>query len=125
MAKSTPPTLSRASTLPGWINQLARYRGLVVPVSFMALLVVILVPLPPWLMDILICLNISLAVVILLTTIHMDEPLEFSVFPSLLLATTLFRLVLNVASTRLILSAKAATPDAAIGVAGQVISAFG
>jgi flagellar biosynthesis protein FlhA len=107
------------------MSRLARYRGLIVPIAFISLLVVILVPLPPWLMDILICLNISLAVVVLLTTIHMKEPLDFSVFPSLLLATTLFRLVLNVASTRLILTADAASPEAAIGVAGQVISAFG
>src|SRR5690606_28552412 len=85
----------------------------------------ILVPLPPVLLDLLIALNISLSVVILLTTIYMAEPLEFSAFPSLLLATTLFRLVLNVASTRLILTADAETPEEAVGVAGQVISAFG
>jgi flagellar biosynthesis protein FlhA len=88
-------------------------------------MVVILVPIPTWIMDVLICLNISLGVVILLTTIYMKQPLDFSVFPSLLLATTLFRLVLNVASTRLILTADAATPEQAMGVAGEVISAFG
>ncbi|MFN7021589.1 MAG: FHIPEP family type III secretion protein, partial [Phycisphaerales bacterium] len=88
------------------------------------LMMVILVPMPPWVMDILICLNISLSVVILLTTIYMAEPLDFSVFPSLLLATTLFRLVLNVASTRLILSADANSPQDAQGMAGEVISAF-
>ncbi|MBC7833697.1 MAG: flagellar biosynthesis protein FlhA [Phycisphaerales bacterium] len=102
-----------------------KYRGLVVPIGFIFLLVVILVPLPTWVMDILICGNISMAVLILLTTIYMREPLDFSVFPSLLLALTLFRLVLNVASTRLILSADAATPEQALGAAGHVISAFG
>nr|MCU0689162.1 flagellar biosynthesis protein FlhA [Phycisphaerales bacterium] len=56
---------------------------------------------------------------------YMREPLDFSVFPSLLLATTLFRLVLNVASTRLILTADASTPEEAEAVAGHVISAFG
>ncbi|MBX3357235.1 MAG: flagellar biosynthesis protein FlhA [Phycisphaeraceae bacterium] len=112
-------------TLPRWVLGVNRYRGLLVPLAFMSLLVVILVPLPPWLMDILISANISLAVIVLLTTIHMQEPLDFSVFPSLLLGTTLFRLVLNVASTRLILSADASTPQEAMGVAGDVISAFG
>jgi len=111
--------------LPRWLDAVGRYRGLIVPFGFVALLGVILVPLPPWAMDLLICFNISLAVLILLTTIYMEEPLDFSVFPSLLLATTLLRLVLNVASTRLILSAEASTPEEAVGVAGEVISAFG
>ncbi|HLO39725.1 MAG TPA: flagellar biosynthesis protein FlhA, partial [Phycisphaerales bacterium] len=82
-------------------------------------------PLPPVLMDVLIALNISLGLVILLTTIYMDHPLDFSVFPSLLLATTLFRLVLNIASTRLILSADADNPQEAMASAGHVIMAFG
>lgn len=111
--------------LPGWIYKLREYRGLIVPISFVSLLTVILVPLPPVVMDLLISANISLAVVILLTTIYMDKPLDFSVFPSLLLATTLLRLVLNIASTRLILTADASSPEQAMGVAGKVISAFG
>jgi flagellar biosynthesis protein FlhA len=65
------------------------------------------------------------AVILLTTSIYMNRPLDFSVFPALLLATTLFRLVLNVASTRLILSADASTPDEAEGVAGYVIQTFG
>ncbi|MEM1329332.1 MAG: flagellar biosynthesis protein FlhA [Planctomycetota bacterium] len=115
----------RASALPGWMHRLAEHKGLIVPVGFVMLLVVILVPLPPAIMDVLIATNISLGVVILLTTIYMNKPLEFSVFPSLLLATTLLRLVLNIASTRLILSAEADSPEAAMGAAGKVISAFG
>lgn len=103
----------------------AKYRHLLVPVSFLMLIVVLVVPLPPAMMDILISANISLAAVILLTTIYMGRPLDFSVFPALLLATTLFRLVLNVASTRLILSADADSPEQATAVAGQVIEAFG
>lgn len=102
-----------------------RHKGLIVPLGFVMLLVVILVPLPPLLMDLLISTNISLAVIILLTTIYMSKPLDFSVFPSLLLATTMLRLVLNIASTRLILTADATGPEEAIGVAGKVISAFG
>ncbi|MCA9287249.1 MAG: flagellar biosynthesis protein FlhA [Phycisphaerales bacterium] len=111
--------------IPAWLTGLAKHRGLIVPIGFVMLMFVILVPLPPAIMDVLIVLNIALAVIILLTTIYMAEPLDFSVFPSLLLATTLLRLVLNIASTRLILSADASTPDQAAGVAGSVISAFG
>jgi flagellar biosynthesis protein FlhA len=80
---------------------------------------VILVPLPPMLMDLLISVNISLAIVVLLTTIYMTKPLDFSVFPSLLLATTLLRLVLNIASTRLILTADADQPRGRRGCCRQ------
>ena len=107
------------------MRRIHRHKGLIVPLGFIMLLVVILVPLPPLVMDVLISTNISLAVIILLTTIYMAKPLDFSVFPSLLLATTMLRLVLNIASTRLILSADAASPEEAMGVAGEVISAFG
>jgi flagellar biosynthesis protein FlhA len=120
-----PALASRnAAGLPGIFHQLHRHRGLIVPIGFIGLLMVILVPLPPAVMDVLICLNIALSVIILLTTIYMAEPLDFSVFPSLLLATTLFRLVLNVASTRLVLSADASSPQEAAFVAGHVIQAF-
>jgi flagellar biosynthesis protein FlhA len=102
-----------------------KYRGLILPVGFVLLMMVVVVPLPPFMLDLLICLNIALSVVILMTTMYMREPLDFSVFPSLLLATTLFRLVLNVASTRLILTADASSPEEAEAVAGHVISAFG
>lgn len=122
-ANVKPKTLKPAG--PDWPALIRRGRSLLLPISFIALLGVVVVPLPPAAMDVLISLNISLAVVILMTTLYMKEPLEFSVFPSLLLATTLFRLVLNVASTRLILSADASTPEEAAGVAGDVIMAFG
>ena len=105
-----------------WIS---RWRHMLTPVACLGLIVVLVVPLPPPLLDILLSANISLAAVILLTTLAMKRPLDFSVFPALLLATTLFRLVLNVASTRLILSADVATPHAAPGMAGHVIEAFG
>jgi flagellar biosynthesis protein FlhA len=103
----------------------ARHKHLIVPVAFLAMLVVLVVPMPAPVMDLLISANISLAAVVLLTTIYMLRPLDFSVFPSVLLATTLFRLVLNVASTRLILTADARTPQEATAVAGKVIEAFG
>ena len=77
----------------------------------------LVIPLRPWMLDVLIILNIALSVMILMITMNITEALEFSIFPSLLLITTLFRLGLNVASTRLILSEG--------GHAGVVIAAFG
>ncbi len=115
----------RTTQLPNALLMIARYKHLLVPLSFLGLIVVLVVPLPAPIMDILICANLSLAAIVLMTTIYMDRPLDFSVFPALLLATTLFRLVLNVASTRLILSADAATPGEATAIAGRVIEAFG
>ncbi len=127
-AAASPQTLPVARgglVLPEWILRLRKYRGYIVPISFVAMMVVLLVPVPPLVMDVFIALNIALSIIILMTTIYMDHPLDFSVFPSLLLATTLFRLVLNVASTRLILTADASTPEEAASVAGHVIMAFG
>lgn len=99
-----------------------RYRGVIVPISIVALLGVLLFPLPPSAMSLFLLLNITLAIVIMLTTVYVRKPLEFSVFPSVLLVTTLFRLVLNVASTRLILSQGYAKK---LDAAGGVIKAFG
>lgn len=110
--------------LPPWVQKLDRFKPLLVPMAFVSMLGVIVVPMPTILMDMLITINITVAAVILLTTIFVQSPLDFSVFPSLLLATTLFRLVLNVASTRLILTADAPNAEAAQEVAGKVIQAF-
>ncbi len=111
----------------GVLNWLHRNRGLIVPIAATSLVLVILVPLPTPMMDILLSCNITLAAVILLTTIYVTRPLEFSSFPSLLLATTLFRLVLNTASTRLILTAgeRYSDPTQATAAAGKVIQTFG
>lgn len=99
-----------------------RYRDLVLPLAIIGSLVVILVPLPPMLMDMMLAGNITVGVIVLLTTVYVSSPMEFSVFPTLLLATTLARLVLNVATTRLILTnASSSDPDAV----GGVITAFG
>ena len=100
---------------------LSRGQDLVLPVAIIASVLVILVPLPAALMDVLLSANIAVAVIILLTTIYVRTPLEFSVFPTMLLATTLARLVLNVATTRLILS-NAGTQGA--DAAGHVILSF-
>lgn len=82
-----------------------------------AVILMIIIPLPPFFLDLMFIINISLSIIILLTTMYIKEALEFSVFPSLLLITTLFRLSLNVSSTRLILTNG--------GDAGAVIATFG
>lgn len=88
-----------------------------ISVFVVVIVLFLLIPLPPFLLDVFFIINISLALIILLITMNIHEPLEFSIFPSLLLITTLFRLGLNVSSTRSILSRG--------GDAGQVIKAFG
>jgi flagellar biosynthesis protein FlhA len=82
----------------------------------LAILVILILPIPAWTLDIFLTMNISLSMVVLLGTIYLRKPVEFAVFPSLLLILTLFRLSLNVASTKLILGQAAA---------GNVIEAFG
>jgi len=87
-----------------------------VPAGVIAIVVLLVVPLPTFVLDVLISLNISGAMVVLLMTMHVKKPLDFSVFPAVLLVATLFRLALNVSATRLVLLH---------GYAGSVISSFG
>jgi flagellar biosynthesis protein FlhA len=89
--------------------------------SVVAILFVMLVPLPTIVLDLMLSLSIALALLTLVTAMFMTSPLEFSIFPTLLLVTTLLRLALNVASTRLILL----HGDEGTGAAGEVIEAFG
>lgn len=90
-------------------------------VAFIGILLAMILPLHPMVLDFFLALNISLAIVVLVTTMYTTAPLEFSIFPSLLLVLTLFRLSLNVASTRLILLHGNEGPLAA----GAVIKSFG
>lgn len=115
---------SPANSMPPWVLKVMENRALLVPVGLVALLAVIIVPLPPIVVDMLLTANLALAALILLTTIFVASPLDFSVFPSLLLFTTMFRLVLNIATTRMILTADAATPGEATAVAGKLIQSF-
>ncbi len=108
--------------MAAWLKLFYRFRDAIVPVGIMACIVVIMVPLPPALLDLLLSANIAIAVVVLLTTIYVSSPLEFNIFPAMLVATTLSRLVLNLATTRLILTQDA---SAGTGAAGHVIEAFG
>ncbi len=92
-----------------------------ISVGIMGILMIMIIPLPTMLLDVFLALNITIAVLIILVTIYASRPLDFSVFPSLLLITTLFRLSLNIASTRLILLNGHNGP----GAAGNVIKTFG
>ena len=116
--------MSEGHHLPPFLYRIAEQRHLIVPLGFLMLIGVLVVPLPTMLLDLLISANIALAAIVMLTTIYMRRPLEFSVFPALLLVTTLFRLVLNVASTRLILNAGEMDRAEASSAGGEVIEAF-
>ncbi len=101
---------------------LDRPQDLILPLAVVGSVLVVLVPMPTALMDLLLASNIAVAVIILLTTIYVRMPLEFSVFPTLLLTTTLSRLVLNVATTRLILTN---AESQGMLAAGAVVKSFG
>ena len=96
-------------------------RGLGAPLILMMMLAMIVIPLPPMALDVFFTFNITLSLVVLLVVVYTFKPLEFSVFPSLLLVATLLRLALNVASTRVVLLEGHQGGDAA----GKVIEAFG
>lgn len=91
-------------------------RDLSVLMSVILIVAMLIIPFPPWLLSVLIIINIALALMVLLTSMNMKEALEFSIFPSLILLMTLFRLGLNVSTTRSILSE---------GEAGKVVETFG
>ncbi|MDT8901310.1 flagellar biosynthesis protein FlhA [Anaeroselena agilis] len=93
-----------------------RYSDIFIAIAIITVVVMMIIPVPPLLLDILLTFNITFALIIVMVAIYNTEPLQLSVFPSLLLITTLFRLSLNVSSTRLILLD---------GYAGDVILAFG
>ena len=95
---------------------MANNQDIALAIFVLGTLLVLLIPVPTWALDIMLTLNISTSVIVLLAAIYLQRPTEFAVFPSLLLMLTLFRLSLNVAATRLILSQASA---------GNVIQAFG
>lgn len=93
-----------------------KYSGMLAAFGVVGIIGIMIVPLPSGVLDLLLALNITMAVIVITVSMYTNEPLQFSVFPGLLLILTLFRLSLNIASTRLILSE---------GYAGDVIEAFG
>ena len=98
------------------ISKLNKFSDVLLALGVVMIVMMMIIPLPPFLLDLLLALNITLSLTIVMISIYNVEPLQFSVFPSLLLVTTLFRLALNVSATRLILLQ---------GYAGEVILAFG
>jgi flagellar biosynthesis protein FlhA len=97
-------------------KQLMKHNDVLLAVGIVLVVTMMLIPLPPLVLDILLTVNIALSVTILLVTLYTQEPLQYSTFPTVLLFATLFRLGLNVSTTRLILL---------YGEAGQVVHAFG
>ena len=110
---TSPATVMSSDTLT---NSRTRMAQVGVPLMIVSIVMVMVVPLPAGLVDMLIALNITIAIVTMLTAMMVEEPLHFSVFPALLLVTTLFRLALNISTTRLILRD---------GNGGRVIETFG
>src|SRR4029078_851250 len=103
------------------LKDVLRRSDLGLAIGIMAILVVLLLPLPPWLLDICLALSLSFSILILMTAVFIQKPLEFSAFPTVLLITTMLRLALNLASTRLILS----HGNEGTSASGYVIQAFG
>jgi flagellar biosynthesis protein FlhA len=110
-------TDARADYLSGW----ERSGTAILAVGVIGVLIIMIIPLPTFLLDLLLSFNITISIVILLVSMYVLRPLDLSVFPSILLTVTLLRLSLNVASTRLILL----RGNEGTAAAGQVIKAFG
>ncbi|MCA3245585.1 MAG: flagellar biosynthesis protein FlhA [Azospirillum sp.] len=123
-ATEAPPAAEAGAQGPGLLDrlrQLGRQSDVMLALGVFGILVVLLIPLPTWLLDILLALSITFSVLILLVSLFIQRPLDFSSFPTVLLIATLMRLALNLATTRLILSHGHEGPAAA----GAVIQAFG
>ena len=108
--------------MPTWITKLTRNSDFAVAVGLMSILTVMVIPMPRFFIDLFLCVEIAASMVLLLTAVYAVKALDFSVFPSMLLMTTLFRLALNVATTRVILLHGA---EDGANAAGKVIQAFG
>ncbi|WP_413935279.1 flagellar biosynthesis protein FlhA [Nitrospira sp. BLG_1] len=108
-------------TEPTSASHFVKHPDILMSVGVVAILMVMLLPLPRFILDLLLSFDITLSVIILLVGLQVRRPIEFSVFPSILLMITLFRLSLNIASTRLILL----HGNEGAGAAGEVIRAFG
>jgi flagellar biosynthesis protein FlhA len=115
MAASAPNPLVGVQ----WRSVLSQ--GVGIPFAILAILAMVVVPMPPFLLDVLFTFNIALSLMVLIAVFSVKRPIDFAIFPSILLVATLFRLALNVASTRVVLSDGHTGPAAA----GHVIESFG
>ncbi|QIG79684.1 flagellar biosynthesis protein FlhA [Stakelama tenebrarum] len=110
-----PPAIAR------FLDRIGASRDLALAIGVVAIIAMLILPMPGWLLDIGLALSITISVMILMTALFIEKPLELSAFPTILLIATMLRLGLNLASTRLILGHGHEGPDAA----GNVIGAFG
>ncbi|MBV9266493.1 MAG: flagellar biosynthesis protein FlhA [Acidobacteriaceae bacterium] len=118
VAVSQAPVAQRG----GWnLSALSRFSDLAVPIAILAIIVALITPMPPFLLDFLLAVDIMLSIVVLMVSVYITKPVEFTVFPTVLLMLTLFRLALNVSSSRLILL----NGNTGTSAAGEVISSFG
>jgi flagellar biosynthesis protein FlhA len=113
----------QALRLPAWTNAITggKPQSLAAPVLIIMLLAMMILPLPAFILDLFFSFNIAISVIVLLTSLYTVKPLDFMAFPIVLLLTTMLRLALNVASTRIVLTEGHTGPDAA----GKVVEAFG
>jgi flagellar biosynthesis protein FlhA len=120
---SSPGTTASAGFdfSPAKIVAFIRDSGLGLGIGIMAILVVLILPLPTWMLDLSLAFSLSFSILILMTAVFIRKPLEFSSFPTILLITTMLRLALNLASTRLILG----HGNEGTAASGYVIQAFG
>ena len=112
--------MNDAMTLQAFFGRV-NMRQLAAPLLIVMILSMMVLPLPPFILDVFFTFNIALSIMVMLVAMYTLRPLDFSVFPTVLLVTTLLRLSLNVASTRIVLLEGHTGPDAA----GKVIEAFG
>src|SRR5512143_3953128 len=118
------PTLmavAQTSSISGLLPGLSRNSDISLAVAVVGILVFMVIPLPPMLLDLLLAFSITFSLIILLVAMYVQRPLELSAFPSILLLTTLFRLSLNIATTRVVLL----HGHEGTGAAGNIIKAFG
>src|SRR5579884_2030573 len=120
-ASITAAQSAPAPRRPSPADALIRHPDILMSVGVVGVLMIMLLPLPRFALDVLLAFNITLAVLVLLVGMQVRKPLDFSVFPSVLLMVTLLRLSLNIAATRLILL----HGNEGTGAAGEVIRAFG
>jgi flagellar biosynthesis protein FlhA len=123
MTETTPATAepAEASEFAGLMSRFVWRGDIALALGLVCILVVLILPMPKWLLDISLAISITFSVLILMTVLFIPRPLDFSTFPTVLLIATVLRLALNLASTRLIL----AHGHEGTGAAGRVIEAFG
>ncbi len=121
MSMQTPAMQAGRQSALNAIRDYLRNGEIALAIGILAILVLLLIPLPAWLLDVSLSFSITFSILILMTSVFIRKPLEFSSFPTVLLISTMLRVALNLASTRLILARGNEGTDAA----GQVIQAFG